>query len=157
MGDWFEDGLVLISYTTDGSENWVSETTDLADAKVPKMLLDTTGQPTLSGYGYDENGNTLFKTLRYNDNGTITVDAAYTLPAVPTESLGGLIGLSLDNSGNFYLSLAYTYTEFGQVFKVVKMPFASGNPELTWNTIYSGQALNNKLLLSSVPGWQSNS
>lgn len=152
MGDWVEDGLVLISYDANGTENWIGETTDLADAKAPKMLLDTTGLPTLSGYGYDENGNTVFKTLRYAASGDIDVEAAYTLPAVPTESLGGLIGLSLDNAGNFYLSLAYTYTESGQVFRVVKMPFASGSPALAWNTVYSGNALNNKWLLSSVPG-----
>jgi hypothetical protein len=151
MGDWVEDGLVLVSYDTDGTENWVRETTDLADAKAPKMLL-AAGQPTISGYGYDAEGNTLFKTLRYAENGDIVVEAAYTIPAVPIESLGGLVGLSVDNAGNFYLSLSYTYTASGQVFRVVKMPLSSGSHEPAWNTIYAGNALNNKSLLAALPG-----
>ncbi|MBD3581273.1 T9SS type A sorting domain-containing protein [Flavobacterium selenitireducens] len=156
MGDWIEDGLVLISYDFDGTENWISETTNLADTKVPYLLLDDSGRPVISGYGYDDNNNMLCSTLRYQPDGTIVTETNFLIEAVPTESLNGLVGLSLDQSGNLTFSLAYTYTALGNVFRTTKIPFAAGDQQPIWNANFSGTSRNNKRLLSSVAGQDGN-
>ena len=156
MGDWIEDGLVLISYNADGAQNWVRETTNLGDTRVPHMVLDSSDRPIISGHGYADNMDTVLSAVRYETDGTLSTATNLLIPANPSESFGGFTGFTPDSQGNLTFSLSYAYTELGNVFRIFKIPFENGNPTIIWNTNYAGESRSNKRVLSSVAGQQGN-
>ena len=137
MGDWVNEGLVLISYANDGTENWIEENQNIIQIQTAKMVLDANNFPVIAGLGYDENTqDQRVRVFRYSDEGEVLQETSYLKLYSGTEGIRELIGIALDTNDNVYSVLDNYYTAKGGVFETVKMPFDSGpnNPE--WTTIY---------------------
>jgi len=149
---WINEGLLLISYEDDGSENWVEENQNIIQIQTAKMVLDINNLPVIAGLGYDENTeDQRVRVFRYSEEGEILKETSYLKLDSNTEGIRDLINLAIDDNDNAYAVLDNYYTSRGGVFETVKMPFDSGpnNPE--WTAIYETPfSSSNTRMLSST-------
>lgn len=152
MGDWVNEGLVLISYADDGTENWIEENQNIIQIHTAKMVLDSNDLPIIAGLGYDANTqDQRVRVFRYSNEGEVLQETSYLKLYSPTEGIRQLIGLAVDTDDNFYTVLDNYYTAKGGVFETIKMPSDAGpnNPE--WTAIYEVPfSSSNTRMLSSI-------
>lgn len=125
FGDWVDDGTLLISYNYDGTENWTQVTNDLIDIRFSLFVLDASGNPVISGLGYDsETFNNRLKAIRYDAGGNVTDEWVYNIENTAFGSFTEYQQLSADAAGNIYMTFNAFYTEIGGVFEVTKVAFS---------------------------------
>lgn len=147
-------GSILIAYSPeDGTENWIQETNNLQitgdniGTFVQFLLADS--QPVISVWGLRDFNNTV-EVRKYNTDGSLALEKTYTKESVDTYSLAGSIGLGIDENEAIYLSLSPRYTEFGEVYELIKF---QDNPEIpVWEKRYENMGGGNITLLDSQPG-----
>jgi len=155
QGDWVNDGLVLISYQADGTQNWVRETDNQVEIRAMHFTLDANNLPVIAGIGYDENlSDDRIRILKYSADGYTLKETSYLKPYSPTSGFISFVGMGLDSTDNIYITSNMYYTSKGSVFEMFKLPFDSLNPE--WNTIYSNKGSSNTEMLFAVSDENSN-
>ena len=142
-GNFADNGNVLISYTTDGTQNWVKETTDLIEAGNVKLLFDAQGNPIVAAKGMTPGAeewtqDVAARAKKYSPEGDLLSEAAFVIVTTGgTSSMGDLAGVGLDSAGNVYFTANSYYTAQGAVFETVKSGFGAASPVPEWNTIYT--------------------
>ncbi|GAA5029833.1 hypothetical protein GCM10011506_18410 [Marivirga lumbricoides] len=150
---WINEGLVLISYADDGQENWTDENQNIIQIQTAKMILDEDNLPVIAGLGYDDGTQDLrVRVFKYSENGTILNETSYLKMFSATESIKNLIGLSVDNNDNVYLTLDNYYTSKGGVFETVRIPFDSDPNNPDWTAVLETplSSSNTRMLNSTV-------
>src|SRR5690606_33317913 len=155
-GDWANEGLVLISYSDEGQENWIEENNNIIQIQNAEMILDADNLPIIAGLGNDEGTQDLrVRIFRYSESGVMIKETSYLKPFSSTESIRDFMGLSLDNEDNVFITLNNYYTAKGGVFEIVKMPFSSGPNNPDWTSIYETplSASNTRMLYSTFDSY----
>lgn len=131
-----DGGITLISYNTDGQENWVKETNDAVNINNVQLSVDTNGSLIALIRATDVNGvdsfyNNKFWARKYSTNGNIEKEVITSRQQTSTYSLYNIVGMGMDKNENVYVTFYSFYTSDGAVFEYLKMPFGSGeiNPE----------------------------
>lgn len=161
-GGFSNDGNVLISYSLDGDENWIVESTDLIDAFDPVLLFDNAGNPVVAAQGMTPGAeewqqDVAARAKKYSPDGDLLGEAAFVIDtSTGTASMTGMAGAGLDDNGNVYFAVNSFYSENGAVFEAVKSAFGESDPEPAWNTVYTN--LGNPLasMLYSFPDHNGN-
>lgn len=136
QGDWTNDGLVLISYHADGTQNWVRETNNQIEIRATQFDLDGNNLPVIAGLGYDENSSdNRIRILKYSAEGDLVKETSYLKPYSPTAEFISFVGMGLDSNDNIYVTSNMFYTSIGSVFEMFKLSFDSLNPD--WDTTFS--------------------
>lgn len=151
FGNWIDDGITLISYAPDGTQNWVRETNDLVETADVCMMLDSENRPVVCGYGYaPESSDRLFRIQKYNTAGEIVDDMSYLKPYSPMVSVNNLVNIGVDTENNVYLMSDVTYTLYGNVFEHIKLSSATEN-DLVWEKTYANNGASNAGVLDAIP------
>ncbi|MHA3789698.1 T9SS type A sorting domain-containing protein [Flavobacterium hauense] len=143
LGGFADDGTVLLSYTTDGTQNWVQETTDLIETTNATLSFDANSNIITSANGMTPGAeeweqDVAARAYKYSPDGTLLGKAAFVIStANGTASMGKMAGAGIDNNGDVYFSVNSFYSENGAVFETVKSGFGITAPENQWNTLYS--------------------
>lgn len=143
LGGFSDDGTVLISYNTDGTQNWITETSDLIDTANGKMSFDTEGNIIVSANGMtpgteEWQQDVAARAYKYSPDGALLGQAAFVISTADgTASMGEMAGAGIDEDGNVYFTVNSIYSADGPVFETVKSSFGSDSPETIWNAIYT--------------------
>lgn len=143
LGGFADDGTVLLSYNTDGTQNWVNETTDLIETNNAILSFDSGGNIITSANGMTPGAeeweqDVAARAYKYSSEGALLGQAAFVISTTGgTATMNGMAGTGVDNNGNVYLSVNSFYSENGAVFETVKSGFGNTPPETIWNAIYS--------------------
>jgi uncharacterized delta-60 repeat protein len=154
-GGFADDGTVLLSYNTSGTQNWVQETSGLIETANATLSFDAEGNIIASANGMTPGAeeweqDVAARAYKYSPDGTLLGQAAFVIStATGTASMGSMAGAGIDNNGNVYFSVNSYYTENGAVFETVKSSFASNAPETEWNAIYSNTGSRDATMLNS--------
>lgn len=147
-------GSILVSYSAeDGSENWVQESNNL------QILGDNIGNyvhlqiadsfPVISVWG-QRDFNNVVEVRKYNIDGTLILEKTFTKENIDTYSLAGVIGLGIDPNNDVYLSLNPRYTQYGEVYELIKL---EENQELpVWEKRYENMGGGSITLNQVIPG-----
>lgn len=132
-------GSVLLSYSADdGEQNWVEESNNLiitGDAIGTYVhLVLSNSLPVVSIWGQSDVDNVI-QVRKYNTDGTLNNEKNYTKEIIGTYSLGGVIGLGVDESNSVYISFSPRYTSLGETYEIAK--FEENNDSWAWNEAYS--------------------
>lgn len=150
-----DDGTVLISYTTDGTQNWVKETTDLIETTNALLSFDNNGNIIVSANGMTPGAeewqqDVAARAYKYSPQGTLQGQAAFVISTTDgTASMTGMAGTGVDNAGNVYFSVNSFYSADGAVFETVKSGFGNTNPETEWSAIYANTGSPDASMLNS--------
>ncbi|RDI04500.1 T9SS type A sorting domain-containing protein [Flavobacterium sp. AG291] len=143
LGGFSDDGTVLLSYNTDGTQNWVQETTDLIETANATLGFDTTGNIIVSANGMTPGAeeweqDVAARAYKYSPDGNLLGQAAFVISTTDgTASMTGSAGTGIDSNGNVYFSVNSFYSENGSVFETVKSGFDTTSPEIQWSSMYS--------------------
>lgn len=155
FGGFADDGTVLLSYTTDGTQNWVEETTDLIDTKNATLSFDAVGNIIASANGMTPGAeewqqDVAARAYKYSPEGILLGQAAFVIStATGTASMAEMAGTGIDTNGNVYFSVNSYYTENGAVFETVKSGFGNIAPETEWNALYTNTGSPGASMLNS--------
>lgn len=161
-GDFADDGTVLLSYTTDGTQNWVQETSDLIETTNAALSFDAIGNIIVSANGMTPGAeewqqDMAARAYKYSPEGTLLGEAAFVISTTDgTASMANMAGTGLDASGNVYFSVNSFYSENGAVFETVKSAFGTTSPETQWSAIYSNFGSPDATMLNSFPDTNGN-
>jgi len=147
-------GSIVASYSTvDGTENWIQETTNL------QILGDNIGTyvhfqlqdsfPVISVWG-QRDFNNVVEVRKYAQDGTLILEKVYTKENQNSYSLNGISGLGVDQHNNLYISLNPRYTQYGEVYELVK--FEENQAEPVWEKRYENMGGGNITLSQVIPG-----
>lgn len=156
-GGFADDGNVLISYSFDGTENWIRETTDLIDAVNTRLLFDIAGNPVVGAKGMTpgaEEGmiDNAARAKKYSPAGALLGQAAFVISSPEgTASMGDMAGMGLDAAGNVYLAVNSFYSADGAVYETVRSAFGITAAAPDWNTAYSNLGSPAASMLYSFP------
>lgn len=156
-GGFADDGTVLLSYTPNGVQNWVKETTDLVETAYAELTFDAQGNIVVSANGMTPGEeewqlDVAARAYKYAPDNALLGEAAFVISTADgTASMTGLAGTGLDNAGNVYFSVNSFYTENGSVYETVKSGFGTTSPETTWNAVYANQGSPDSTMLNSFP------
>lgn len=121
---WVDDGTILASYNYDGTENWIQLTNDLIDVRPVTFTMDASGNPIISGWGYDaETFDDRLRALRYDSQGNITGEWAYNRVNTGYGGFTEFLQLASDEAGDLYLTFKSFYTDLGGTFEVAKVSY----------------------------------
>ncbi len=154
-GGFSDDGTVLLSYDTDGTQNWVKETTDLIDNKNATLSFDKENNIIVSANGMTQGAeeweqDVAARAYKYSVDGTLLGQSAFVIStATGMASMGQMAGVGTDDSGNIYFSVNSYYTEKGAVFETVKSTFGTTSPATEWNEIYTNVGTKDATMLNS--------
>ncbi|KGO86087.1 hypothetical protein Q765_12275 [Flavobacterium rivuli WB 3.3-2 = DSM 21788] len=155
LGEFADDGTVLLSYNTDGTQNWVEETTDLIDTRNATLSFDAEGNIVASANGMTPGAeeweqDAAARAYKYSPEGVLLGQAAFVIStASGTASMGQMAGTGIDNNGNVYFSVNSYYTANGAVFETVKSGFGSTAPQTDWNALYTNTGSPGASMLNS--------
>lgn len=147
-------GSIVASYSAEeGTENWIQESNNL------QILGDNIGNyvqfqltdsfPVISVWG-QRDFNNVVEVRKYDIDGTLTMEKTYTKENLNTYSLGGVIGLGLDQNNDLYLSLNPRYTQYGEVYELIKL---EENQEIpVWEKRYDNMGGGSITLNQVIPG-----
>ncbi|WP_435138367.1 T9SS type A sorting domain-containing protein [Formosa sp. A9] len=142
-GGFLDDGTVLISYNTDGTQNWVQETNDLIQTSNGTLAFDAEGSIIISASGMTQGEeewlqDVAARAYKYAPEGNLLGQSAFIISTTyGTASMGNMAGTGLDSEGNVYFSVNSYYTEKGNVFETVKSTFGSTSPSIKWSAQYA--------------------
>ncbi|PZR20649.1 MAG: hypothetical protein DI539_10225 [Flavobacterium psychrophilum] len=143
LGGFSDDGTVLISYNTDGTQNWVEETSELIETTNATLSFDTSGNIIVSANGMTPGAevweqDVAARAYKYSPEGNLLGKAAFVISTTDgTASMSGMAGAGIDGLGNVYFSVNSFYSENGSVFETVKSGFDTISPEPEWSSVYS--------------------
>lgn len=154
-GGFSDDGTVLISYNTDGTQNWIEETTGLIETSNATLSFDGDDNIIVSANGMtpgteEWQQDVAARAYKYSPEGNLLGQAAFVISTADgTASMGGMSGAGIDNAGNVYFSVNSYYSANGTVFETVKSGFGTTSPETDWNAVYSNLGSPNASMLNS--------
>ncbi|KOS04821.1 hypothetical protein AM493_01250 [Flavobacterium akiainvivens] len=143
LGGFADDGTVLISYDTDGTQNWVEETTNLIETANARLAFDAEGNIVVSAGGMTPGAeeweqDMAARAYKYTPEGDLLGQAAFVIStATGTASMGEMAGTGVDNEGNVYFTVNSFYSESGPVFETVKSGFGTTAPVTDWSATYT--------------------
>jgi uncharacterized delta-60 repeat protein len=152
-GNFADDGNVLLSYESDGTQNWVNETSDLVDALNIQLLFDVQGNPVIAAKGFTIGAedwilNGAARAKKYSVQGDLIGEAAFIIDTSEgTASMGDMAGIGLDMDSNVYFTVNSFYSANGAVIETVKSAFGTTAPATIWNTLYTNTAAPNATML----------
>jgi len=155
LGGFSDDGTVLLSYNTDGTQNWVKETTDLIDTNNAALTFDTEDHIIISANGMTPGAeeweqDMAARAYKYSADGNLLGQAAFVISTTTgMATMGQMAGAGTDNNGNIYFSVNSYYTEKGAVFETVKSTFGTTSPITEWNNIYANLGTKEATMLNS--------
>ncbi|WP_116787727.1 T9SS type A sorting domain-containing protein [Flavobacterium psychrotrophum] len=154
-GGFADDGTVLISYNTDGTQNWVKETTDLIETTNTMLSFDTAGNIITSAKGMTPGAeeweqDVAARAYKYTPEGNLLGQAAFVISTSDgTASMSDMAGTGIDNAGNLYFTVNSFYSENGPVIETVKSGFGDTAPEAIWNALYTNTGSPGATMLNS--------
>jgi len=137
------DGTVVLSYTTNGTQNWVEETTDLIETNNATLTFDAGGNIITSANGMTPGAeeweqDVAARAYKYSPEGNLLGQAAFVIStATGTATMANMAGTGIDNNGNVYFSVNSFYSENGAVFETVKSGFGDSAPATEWSAQYT--------------------
>lgn len=143
LGSFADDGTVLLSYTTDGMQNWVNETAGLIETINATLIFDASGNIITAASGMTPGAEEFQQDMaarayKYSPAGNMLGQAAFVISTTDgTASMGGMAGTGVDNNGDVYFTVNSFYSENGAVFETVKSGFAATAPQTAWSAIYN--------------------
>lgn len=159
FGDYADDGLVLISYNDDGTQNWVTETDNLIEIRVGHLTLDSNNLPVVAGLGSDANtSDQRIRVYKYNNDGTLLKEADYLKPASNTEGFtnDGFIGMELGNNDSVYITLSLFTSAEGGIFEYNNLSLNSAATNPVWTQTYSNDGTTRSNMLNSISDGNNN-
>lgn len=154
-GGFADDGTVLLSYNTDGTQNWVKETDNLIDTNNATLSFGPEGTIIASANGMTPGAeeweqDVAARAYKYATDGTLLGQAAFVIStATGTASMANMAGAGIDNAGNVYFSVNSFYSADGAVFETVKSGFGDTSPETEWSSAYSNSGAPDATVLNS--------
>lgn len=154
-GGFSEDGTVLISYNTDGTQNWAKETTDLIETNTASLTFDKERNIIVSANGMTPGAeeweqDVAARAYKYSKDGDLLGQSAFVIStSTGMATMGQMAGAGTDDNGNIYFSVNAYYTEKGAVFETVKSTFETISPAPQWNTIYTNLGTKDATMLNS--------
>jgi len=144
LGENSNEGLVLVSYNNDGSENWIQTINDIDDVYANcHLILDENERPIITGMGFVDNTyDTYLKTIRFNQFGDIINEVEVIREYSNYEGSISLIKVLPSINDNIVLVMDYFYTLKGEVFETISLPLDSGLNNPNWIHIYERSELN---------------
>ena len=142
-GGFADDGTVLLSYNTDGTQNWAEETTDLIETAGATLSFDADGNIIAAAKGMTPGAeeweqDVAARAYKYSVEGNLLGQAAFVISTADgTASMGNMAGTGVDSAGNVYFSVNSYYSENGAVFETVKSGFGTTAPQTGWNALYT--------------------
>ncbi|MXN90750.1 T9SS type A sorting domain-containing protein [Flavobacterium sp. Sd200] len=155
LGGFADDGTVLISYNTDGTQNWVEETTNLIETTNATLSFDNDDNIIVSANGMTPGAeewqqDVAARAYKYSPEGNLSGQAAFVISTADgTASMGNMAGAGIDNTGNVYFSVNSFYSANGAVFETVKSAFGNVAPATQWSAIYSNLGSPSASMLNS--------
>ncbi|UQB69337.1 T9SS type A sorting domain-containing protein [Epilithonimonas zeae] len=154
-GGFADDGTVLLSYNTDGTENWAKETSDLITNSTASLNFDTQGNIIASSNGMTPGAEEWEQDVaacayKYSPEGDLLGQSAFVIStSTGLASMGQMAGVGTDNDDNIYFSVNSYYTEKGSVFETVKSKFGNTSPSTEWNAVFSNKGTTEATMLNS--------
>lgn len=154
-GGFSDDGTVLISYNTDGTENWVRETNNFIDPNHTTLAFDAEGHIITSSNGMTPGAeeweqDVAARAYRYSAEGNLLGQSAFIIStATGMATMGQMAGAGIDNEGNIYFSVNSYYTDKGAVFETVKSTFGTSSPATQWQATYANSGAKDATMLNS--------
>ncbi len=149
-GGYVDDGIVLISYQTDGTQNWIQQTENLLNNTSAFLTLDGNGLPVIGSMGYDEISDVYVRSYKFDTDGSQLEEASYSKAYSPVESIRQFIGFGIDATDNLYLTFDSFFTAEGGIFQYTKVPFSSGDNNPEWTEIFSNDGGSVSQMLNAV-------
>lgn len=159
FGGYVDDGLVLISYKDDGTQNWTAETNNLIEIRVGHLTLDSNHLPVIAGLGDDANtSDHQIRVYKYNTDGTLLKDADYIKPSSNTEGFtnDGFIGMELGSNDSVYITLSLFATAEGGIFEYSNLSLNSATTNPVWTETYSNDGTTRSNMLNSISDGNNN-
>lgn len=144
FGDFYEDGVVLLSYDENGVNNWSYTSNGIADPQKVYFEFVSNSEIFISSIGIDQ---TTFEQridiYKLNDTGVLIEETNY---IIPFSSFGGIVTLinvdiTVDNANLVSWSF---YSNNGDVFEFSKLPLNTST--LEWSEIFSSTATKMQIL-----------
>ncbi len=155
-GGFADNGNTLVSYTPDGTQNWVRENTDLIDAVSTQLLFDgnniVVAAKGMTPGAEEWEQNVAARAKKYSPAGALLGEAAFVIITTDgTASMGDMAGAGLDADGNVYMAVNSYYSAQGAVIETVKSGFGVTAPEPDWNEVYTNLGNPGATMLYSFP------
>jgi len=154
-GSFSDDGTVLLSYNTDGTENWATATNGLIQSDHNKLSFDTNGNIIIAANGMTPGAeaweqDVAARAYKYSPEGNLLGESAFVISTTKgTATMGRMAGVGTDNNGNVYFSVNSFYTQNGNVFETVKSSFGNTVPEKQWSAKYANLGSSEAIMLNS--------
>lgn len=155
-GGFSNDGTVLLSYETDGTQNWATETNQLIETSNATMSFDSNGNIIIGSNGMTPNAeepwmqDVAARAYQYSTSGDLLGESAFVIStATGMASMGQMAGIGTDSNGNVYFAVNSYYTQNGYTYETVKSTFSSTAPEKQWSTMYTNLSAPDATMLNS--------
>lgn len=162
-GSYSDDGIVLISYDSDGNENWLAVSHDIIqNTDAVQMVLNTDDEPVLATFGEIQGNNTWgyndhqIKMHHYNQNGDLLHESTYLKPHSDNAGFKNITGIGLDSEANIYVIVKSFYTEYGGVYEYLKMSLGTDSDTPEWNEKFSNENRRRTRMNSAISDKNSN-
>ena len=155
LGGFADDGTVLLSYNSDGTQNWAKETNDLIETNNAALTFDSEGNIITSANGMTPGAeeweqDVAARAYKYSTSGELLGQSAFVIStSTGMATMGQMAGAGTDDNGNIYFSVNSYYTEKGAVFETVKSTFETNSPVPQWNTVYTNLGTKDATMLNS--------
>src|SRR5690606_22866273 len=150
-GSFSNDGLVLLSYKDDGTQNWVQETNDLIGIRTGHFDLDSNNQPVIAGFGKDPNNSDQWiRIYKYDNTGSLDADTEYLKTYSPMVGIQGFTGMGLNDDQSVYFAMDVFYTAEGGVFEYGKLSFDPAETSPIWTGTFENDGTTRSSMLHSI-------
>lgn len=150
-GTFSNDGLVLLSYKDDGTQNWVQETNDLIGIRTGHFDLDSNNQPVIAGFGKDPNNSDQWiRIYKYDNTGSLDADTEYLKTYSPMVGIQGFTGMGLNDDQSVYFAMDVFYTAEGGVFEYGKLSFDPAETSPIWTGTFENDGTTRSSMLHSI-------
>lgn len=154
-GGFADDGTILLSYDTDGTQNWVKESTDLIEAAKATLTFDVDNNIIIGSSGMTPGAeeweqDVAARAYKYSPEGDLLGESAFVIStSTGNASMGAMSGIGTDDNGDVYFSVNSFYTINGNVYETVKSSFANEAPEIKWSAQYANAGSPDATILNS--------
>ncbi|GHC60837.1 hypothetical protein GCM10008083_27340 [Ulvibacter litoralis] len=149
-GDYMDDGIVLISYQANGTENWTKYTDDYLNNNGSFLTLDSNNLPVIGSLGFDNfYEEKQVKFYKFNSDGSILQENSFTEQYSEYGGIVNFMGLGLDVADNLYFTFYSFDTFLGGIFQFAKLPFSIPNT-LEWSEVFSNEGGSSSIMLNTI-------